>query len=312
MKRIVILVITYNQEDVIRRALDSVLSQKDWGLYRIVVSDDCSKDHTWDILQEYYKQYPDIMDIHRNEHNLGIYNNLAQAEKYLHDYDLFGSLAGDDEYCEGYFESVQKLIIEKKIDTTDAVGIYSDWMSVSPSGEEHIYKQDAILTGHKLWSLKARGKISGRSLLMTKRVRDAFAPLLEGKGLNLKESNYDAQSPLNIKKAYYLPKVTSKYYTGIGVSKKLNVKESDYLTTQCIEKWNYAIEHYVKTPCDMYYARFEIIRAKYYMTPSFVGYFKMIYFYSKGELPKCRNTFKSSAVMFLSLAKYGLTYKSDI
>ena len=102
MKRIVICIVSYNQEDVIGRTLDSILNQKEWGLFKIIVSDDCSKDRTWEILQEYKGKYPEIMDIHRNEHNLGIYGNVAQSNTYLpDDYDfeghreLIGMQAGD-------------------------------------------------------------------------------------------------------------------------------------------------------------------------------------------------------------------------
>lgn len=309
MKKIVIRIISYNQEKVISRALDSLLCQKEWGLYKIVVSDDCSKDLTWEILQEYKKQYPEIMDIHRNEHNLGIYGNLEKAESYLPDYDLFGSLAGDDAYCEGYFEAIQKLVDKENIDTTKPIGIYSDWMFVSPNGAEHVFKQDAVLTGHRLWSLKARGKISGRSLMMTKSVRSAFAPFLEGKGLNLTESNYDAQPHLNIERAYYLPQVTSKYYTGIGVSNRLVNPRSSYNTTENIEKWEYAIENYIDNERDLHYARYQIIQSAFYLQPSWGKMCQLIIQYIKGQLPGCRNSLKNSIRMIGGLLKYRLKNK---
>ena len=52
MNRINILLITYNQENLIRRTLDSILCQKEIGINNIVVNDDCSKDNTWEILKE--------------------------------------------------------------------------------------------------------------------------------------------------------------------------------------------------------------------------------------------------------------------
>lgn len=306
MKRIVIRIISYNQENVIKRALDSILCQKEWGLYKIVVSDDCSKDRTWEILQGYKDQYPEIMDIHRNEHNLGIYGNLEKAESYLPDFDLFGSLAGDDAYCEGYFEAIQKFVKEKKIDTTKSIGIYSDWKAIFPNGKERIYKQNAVLTGHRLWSLKARGIISGRSLMMTKTVRTAFAPILEGRGLNLTESNYDAQPHLNINEAYYIPQVTSIYYSGIGVSKKLLNLKSPYSTTENIEKWEYGIEHYVQDSRDLHYGTFEIMKSNFYMRPSIILFFKMMYHYFLGQLSNCRIPMRKTLRTFGGLVKFGI------
>ena len=50
MVKINVLIITYNQEDLIKRAIDSILCQKEYGLNKIVVSDDCSSDNTWNVL----------------------------------------------------------------------------------------------------------------------------------------------------------------------------------------------------------------------------------------------------------------------
>lgn len=304
MKKIAIRVITYNQEDVICRALDSLLCQKEWGLYKIVVSDDCSKDRTWEILQTYQIKYPDIISIYRNEHNLGIYGNIAAVLNYLPDADLYGSLAGDDEYCDGYFEAIQKMIIEKKIDTSDAVGIYSDWVFRTLDGKEYVHKQDVVLTGYPLWSLKARGKICGRSLLYSKKVLDGFETVLQGKGLNLTESHFDSQSHLNIKKIFYLPRVTTIYNAGVGISTKLVTRKSDYYTTQVIEKWNYALDNYVHGKYDSHYAQYELIKADFYLSPSISKLIKIFYHYECGKLPQTGNTIRSTVSLFLDLAKY--------
>lgn len=308
MKRIVVCVITYNQEDVIRRALDSVLCQREWGLYRIVVSDDCSNDRTWQILQEYQKQYPEIVYPYRNEHNLGIYENLAKAESYLPDYDLLGNLSGDDAYCDGYFESVQKLIESQHIDTDESVGIFSDWKSITPNGVESVFKQKSVLSGHNLWSLKARGKITARSFLISKKVQDSLEPVLKGKGLNLTESHRDSQPMLKIKKVYYIPQVTTIYYTGIGIATQLSIKHSDYLTYQSIEKWNYFIDNYVKTQRDLHYAQYELLKSYHYLTPSFIKLIKMLYHYELGQLPGCRSTLRATARTFRNLTIYWLTF----
>ena len=306
MKTISVCVITYNQEDVIGRALESILRQKDWGLYRIIVSDDCSKDRTWEILLEYQEKYPLIVCPYRNDHNLGIYQNLAKAESLLPVSDLYINLSGDDELCDGYFERVQRLIEGKKIDTNEAIGIYSDWASVNPKGKKTVFKQDSVLSDNNLWSLKARGKIGGRSLMISQRVRDGYEPILIGRGLNLTESHYESQAPLNIKKAYYLPFVSSLYYTGIGISSRLLVSKSDYLTTQCIEKWNYGLKHYVKNERDYNYGQYEILKAEFYLHPKWRTIYSILKFYIKGQLPGCRDSFVTSLRIFASLIKYKL------
>lgn len=309
MKSITVYIITYNQEDVVGRALDSALQQREWGLQRIIVSDDCSTDRTWDVLQDYKKRFPDIVELYQTHQNLGIYENVRNAESHLPDSDFYCELAGDDEFCDGYFEKIQQLIDENNIDPEDAVGIYSDWTTVYPSGKETTFSQAGVLSGHGLWSLKARGIITSRSLMVSKLVKEHYEPILEGCGLNLTESHYDAQAPLHIKKMYYIPQVTSKYYAGIGISSRLDIKKSDYLTTQSIEKWEYGIVHYVKDDCDLAYANYEIQKAKYYLNPSLGGFIKMMRYYRKGQLTGFKTPVKDVILLFMRLAKYGICFK---
>ncbi|MBR3408648.1 MAG: glycosyltransferase family 2 protein [Paludibacteraceae bacterium] len=52
-----VMVISHNQAHLIRRCLDSILAQKITAPWEIVISDDASTDDTWDVIQEYVKQY---------------------------------------------------------------------------------------------------------------------------------------------------------------------------------------------------------------------------------------------------------------
>ena len=304
MVRIIISVITYNQENVIHRALDSVLCQKEWGLYRLVVSDDCSSDHTWEVLQKYKEKYPTLIEIHRNEHNLGIYGNVQRVDSYLPDGDLYGSLSGDDEYCKGYFEALQKLVEREKIDVKSPIGIYSDWKSVSPEGKENVFRQNLVASKYPLVSLKIRGFITSRSVIVSKAVRDLYAPMILDRGLALAEGSYDIQSHINIKEAYYMPIVTSVYYTEVGVSKELSVKKSDYLTTQHAIMWQYFIDNYLRDKKDIYYAEYEVIKAKFLLHPTFVQIVRMFYYFNLGQLKGLKQQFAHTIHLFLSYIKY--------
>lgn len=310
MKRIVIRVITYNQENVIERALNSILSQRKWGLYRVVVGDDCSSDRTWDILNEFQKKYPDIVYIYRNETNLGIYGNISKTDSYLPEADLYGNLSGDDEYCEGYFKAVQKIVSDENIDTTKPIGIFSNWKTVSPDGHEEIYKQNLVLNDYKLISLKIRGKIYSRSILVSKAVKEKYAPMILDRGLALSEGNYDLQSHLYIKKAYYIPRVTTIYYTDIGISTKLSRKHSDYFTTQFISMWEYFLEQYLETSEDIHYAKYEIAKSKFYIKPTWRGIFEIIHHNEKGQLHRQKDKLFSRLHFYLYLAKYKFTNQS--
>ena len=61
-----VIIITYNQEHLIKRALDSVVCQKDY-LYEIIISDDCSTDYTWKVVLEYQRKYPSLLKPYRNK-----------------------------------------------------------------------------------------------------------------------------------------------------------------------------------------------------------------------------------------------------
>ena len=70
--------ITFNQEEYIRDALDSFLSQKTNFRYEILVHDDASTDNTVNILKEYKEKYPDLIKLILQEEN-----QYSKGEKIL-------------------------------------------------------------------------------------------------------------------------------------------------------------------------------------------------------------------------------------
>ncbi len=64
-----VLCLTYNQESYIRKALDSILSQRVLFKYELVIHDDASTDKTSDIVREYKESYPDIINLIRSDRN---------------------------------------------------------------------------------------------------------------------------------------------------------------------------------------------------------------------------------------------------
>lgn len=54
-----VILITYNHEEYIRQALESIINQKTQYRYEVIVGDDCSKDNTQSIISEYQNRYPD-------------------------------------------------------------------------------------------------------------------------------------------------------------------------------------------------------------------------------------------------------------
>ena len=77
-----VLIISYFQEDYIGTTIESVLNQTELP-YEIIISDDCSKDDTWNIIQRYQKKHPDLIRAYRNDPNIGIFQNLEKVLKAI-------------------------------------------------------------------------------------------------------------------------------------------------------------------------------------------------------------------------------------
>ncbi|MBP6231552.1 MAG: glycosyltransferase family 2 protein [Paludibacteraceae bacterium] len=56
-----ILVISHNQKELLRRCITSLLQQQLSFSYEIIISDDRSTDGTWELIEAYQQQYPDLI-----------------------------------------------------------------------------------------------------------------------------------------------------------------------------------------------------------------------------------------------------------
>lgn len=107
-----VIVTTYNHQQFIREALDSILMQTVDFPYEILIGDDCSTDQTPDILKEYQGKYPDIIKLWIRPQNLGASRNayelLLQAKgTYL------ATCEGDDYWIDNEKLALQVEFLEK-------------------------------------------------------------------------------------------------------------------------------------------------------------------------------------------------------
>jgi len=99
-------VAAYNQEAFVREAIMGALSQA-YSPLEVILSDDCSRDRTFEIIQELAATYkgPHVVRINRNETNLGIgahFNRMMQ----LCNGKLVVLAAGDDISLPGRTETI--------------------------------------------------------------------------------------------------------------------------------------------------------------------------------------------------------------
>ncbi len=245
MPKISALVITYKQEVLVKRALDSLLKQREY-LYEICVSDDCSPDNTWQVLQEYDKKYPGLFKLHRNEPNVGIFQNVEQSWT-MPSGDLVYQLSGDDECPDGWFKAVVDYIMENNIDyISDRICVYGDIKCLYPNGDYFIKSNKLALSNHNLVSMHMRDILGNRSACYSTSIMKKFFPVSKGRSY-VAEWAQEIQLPLFTQKAYYINKVGNIYYTRIGVNVSFNkeiIKERvdnfPYMA-ECLESAGYKI-----------------------------------------------------------------------
>lgn len=83
MKKLLsICVPTYNRASLLQLCLDQICSQMDnyWDQVEVLVSDNCSPDHTSEIMKEFQQKYP-LIRYNRHNENLGVDMNLEWCLK---------------------------------------------------------------------------------------------------------------------------------------------------------------------------------------------------------------------------------------
>lgn len=112
MKRVSVILATYNQEKYIGKAIDSILSQRTNFEFEVIVGDDCSKDTTGLIVKEYGDKYPDIIEPIIRTKNLGAFRNFKDLISRSKG-EYIALLEGDDYWVDEYK-------LQKQVDFLDA------------------------------------------------------------------------------------------------------------------------------------------------------------------------------------------------
>lgn len=75
--KVSVMVLAYNHEKYIRKALESMVNQQTNFKFEIVIGEDKSTDNTRAIIREYYEKYPNIIKPLFRKKNLGAARNVA-------------------------------------------------------------------------------------------------------------------------------------------------------------------------------------------------------------------------------------------
>lgn len=91
-----VVIITYNQENYIRETLMSIINQDIDFSMEIIIGDDCSKDHTRDIINSIDQKYPGYIKKIFNKKNLGVIKNYFNAVRMAQ--GRYIMVCGGDDY----------------------------------------------------------------------------------------------------------------------------------------------------------------------------------------------------------------------
>ena len=174
------MLIAYNQERFIREAIIGAFSQT-YSPLEIVLSDDCSTDRTFDIMQEMAACYngPHTVVTRQNERNLGIGGHINAAVQQSKG-ELIIAAAGDDislpmrvqRIASAYFRSERR-----------AYSIYSDETLIDENGNQRNTSSVRNPKPNELtlrFFVHHRASVVGSSHAWQKRVFDFFGPLDSG------------------------------------------------------------------------------------------------------------------------------------
>lgn len=123
--------ICYNAQDFIAEAIEGVLKQEVDFPLELVIGDDCSKDQTRTICEQYAREYPEIIRVLPEEKNMGIGGNTARTMghctgKYIAVCD------GDDVWTDRLKLKKQVAFLENN---PDYGVVYTDVETISETGD---------------------------------------------------------------------------------------------------------------------------------------------------------------------------------
>ena len=110
--KVSVCLITYNHEKFISQALSGAINQITDFDYEIVVGDDCSKDATGKIVQEFEAKYPNKIKYFRHPENVGMIGNWIHTIQSCKG-EYIAILEGDDFWTDSNKLAVQVSLLEK-------------------------------------------------------------------------------------------------------------------------------------------------------------------------------------------------------
>jgi len=177
---IAVLLATYNGEKYLKQQLDSILSQT-YQNFKIYISDDCSDDHTLEIIREYQHRHPTKNFYTVNEKNIGYVKNFEKLlKRATEEYMAFSDQ--DDIWLENKLElQMQEMLKLEKQYKNVACIVHSDLDMIDVEGK---IKRESYFQyrSYKLKPFKDLGHIlgpcgvMGNTMLFNQKLKNIVLP----------------------------------------------------------------------------------------------------------------------------------------
>lgn len=148
--KISVIMLTYNHEKYIEKAVKSVVAQQGDFDLEIIIGDDCSKDNTPIIIEKLAKEYKEIK-IFRPEKNIGMHENLKTCLSIAQG-DYIAMCEGDDWYISPYKLQMQMEFLEKHKDCVMCSHSYLEYNQKTDKYTTVNYQQE--YNGRELYSFE--------------------------------------------------------------------------------------------------------------------------------------------------------------
>ena len=219
-----VLMVTYNQEEFIQTALDSIFDNEVLP-DKVIICDDCSFDGTWNVISDFKLRYNDIIDCYRNEKNLGLFQNFNQVFSFgiKSGCDIISVCSGDDYLKKGVFKELNKVVSDNQIDVTnDKFVIVTNTEELYPDGYVKLVDNYSLRNEKDLMYYRLSGKLSYREVGLSRNILKNIAPYRYDLGV-WADLLFCLDYENNCDKFYFTPFVSSGYRVGVGTVSKQNM-----------------------------------------------------------------------------------------
>lgn len=166
---------TYKQENFVLETLKAAVAQ-DYPNLEIIVSDDCSPDDTFRVIQDFADNYhgPHTLIINRNSKNLGIGGNVMKLFSMSHGDYIVNNCGDDISVPYRVSRSVEAIINERVENMSFAMTPFGETVARDGLFAEETNKVEKYTLEDYI---HGSYKSSGASRIMTRKIVDFFGPL---------------------------------------------------------------------------------------------------------------------------------------